>query len=131
MFRLEKRKIFLLYQYYLIGNIPNFTSENEKDEKRLIWFSDCLKKGKNLSEKIDKKLKIGWDFSRLPHLEKSILIYATYELFSEQNSQYIKSIISQIINFSKVYLETSKYAYINKVLDLLVKEETTLLKKEV
>lgn len=59
MFRLEKRKIFLLYQYYLIGNIPNFTSENEKDEKRLIWFSDCLKKGKNLSEKIDKKLKIG------------------------------------------------------------------------
>ena len=125
MFRLDKRKSFLLYQYYLLGNISNTTNENEKDNERLIWLKGCLEKEKFLRGKIAKKLKVGWEFSRLPPLEKSILLYATYELLFNQTTNYAKVIIDQVVNFSKVYLEEIKYKYINKILDLLINEEKT------
>ena len=125
MFRLDKRKIFLLYQHCLLDRINSEEGEEEsiKNIERITWFNNCLEKEKFFSEKIAKKLKVGWEFYRLPPLEKAILIYACYELFSEQNSKYVKLIIDQVINFSKVYLEEIKYKYINKVLDLLIKEE--------
>lgn len=123
MFRLDKRKIFLLYQYYLLGGVREERSENEKDQARLVWLENCLKKEKFLGEEVAKKLKVGWEFSRLPPLEKSILIYATYELLFNQIPSYSKLIIDQVINFSKVYCEEVKYKYINKILDLLIKEK--------
>jgi len=61
----------------------------------------------------------------LPPLEKAVLTYATYELFSAQDSNQVKMLIDQTINFSKVYLEENKYKYINKILDLLFKEKNT------
>lgn len=127
MFRLDKRKIFLLYHYYLIDNFFNHKSGDyidEKEQKRFFWFKDCLKSKDFLQEKIAKKLKTGWEFSRLPPLEKAILTYATYELFSAQDSNQVKMLIDQTINFSKVYLEENKYKYINKILDLLFKEKS-------
>jgi hypothetical protein len=59
MFRLDKRKIFLLYQYYLLGNIQKTEDDNEKERERIIWFNNCCEKEKFLSEKIAKKLKTG------------------------------------------------------------------------
>ena len=126
MFRLDGRKIVLLYQYYLLGNIQKIEAENEKEGERIIWFDKCLEKEKFLSEKITKKLKTGWEFSRLPPLERAILTYATYELLFGKNANLSKMIIDQTINFSKVYLEEGKYRYINKVLDLIIKEEEFL-----
>lgn len=127
MFRLDKRKIFLLYHYYLVDNFFNNKSEDyvdEKEQKRFFWLKDCLKNKNFLQEKIAKKLKTGWEFSRLPPLEKAILTYATYELFSAQDFSQVKMLIDQTINFSKVYLEENKYKYINKILDLLFKERS-------
>jgi len=121
MFRLDKRKIFLLYRYYLLGEVQKTESESEKE--RIIWLNQCLEKEKYLSEKITKKLKTGWEFSHLPPLERAILTYATYELFFGKNSDLGKMIISQAISFSKAYLEEDKYKYINKVLDLISKEK--------
>ena len=126
MFRLDKRKIFLLYHYYLLGKIAETEDENEKEREKIIWLNNCLEKEKFLSEKINKKLKIGWEFSRLSPLEKAILTYASYELLLGKNIDLAKMIIDQTINFSKVYLEEDKYKYINKVLDLLIKEEKIL-----
>ncbi|CAH1755695.1 7432_t:CDS:2 [Entrophospora sp. SA101] len=83
----------------------------------------AIEKEKFLSEKINEKLKTGWEFSRLPPLEKAILTYASYELLVGKNIDLAKMIIDQTINFSKVYCEEEKYKYINKVLDLLTKEE--------
>ncbi|WNE40408.1 MAG: Transcription antitermination protein NusB [Mycoplasmataceae bacterium] len=125
MFRLDKRKIFLLYQYYLLGNTSNTSEEveSEKEKNRIIWLNECLKKEKLLKEKINKKLKAGWDFSQSPPLEKSILIYSAYELISGKNTDLEKMIIDQTINFSKVYLEEEKFKYINKILDLIIKEK--------
>ena len=123
MFRLDKRKIFLLYHYYLLGGIQKTEDENEKERERIIWLSQCLEKEKYLSEKITKKLKTGWEFSHLPPLERAILTYATYELFFGKNNDLDKMIISQAISFSKAYLEEDKYKYINKVLDLISKEK--------
>ena len=102
MFRLDKRKIFLLYHYYLLGEVQKTESENEKERERIIWLNQCLEKEKFLSEKITKKLKIGWEFSHLPPLERAILIYATYELLFGRNIDLSKMIIDQNINFSKV-----------------------------
>ena len=126
MFRLDKRKIFLLYHYYLVDKFFNnkrVDNLDEKEQKRFFWLKDCLKNKDFLQEKIAKKLKTGWEFSRLPPLEKAILAYATYEIFSAQDFNQVKMIIDQTINFSKVYLEENKYKYINKVLDLLFKEK--------
>ena len=123
MFRLDKRKIFLLYQYYLLGKVQKTEEEDKKAKERIFWLAKCCEREKFLSEKIAKKLKIGWEFSRLPPLERAILIFAAYELLFGQNPNYPKMIIDQVINFSKVYLEAGKYKYINKVLDLLIKEE--------
>ncbi|MCE8169411.1 MAG: hypothetical protein I3273_04805 [Candidatus Moeniiplasma glomeromycotorum] len=123
MFRLDKRKIFLLYQYYLLGRIQEIEAESEKEKSRIIWFNKCCEKEKFLREKIAKKLKIGWEFSHLPPLERAILIYATYELLVRKNANLYRMIIDQTINFSKSYLENGKYKYINKILDLLSKEE--------
>ena len=58
MFRLDKRKIFLLYHYYLLGSVQKIESD-DKEKERTIWLSKCLEKEKFLSEKITKKLKIG------------------------------------------------------------------------
>jgi transcription termination factor NusB len=125
MFRLDKRKIFLIYQHYLIGNLSNSIKEceNEKEKNRISWFNECLKKEDLLKEKINKKLKAGWDFSQSPPLEKSILIYSTYELFFGKNIDLEKMIIDQVINFSKVYLEEEKFKYINKILDSMIKDK--------
>ena len=126
MFRLDKRKIFLLYQYYLLDKSFNSNKSvknlDEKEQKRLFWFNNFLKEEVYLREKIAKKLKDGWEFSRLPPLEKAVLTYAVYELLLAQDLNQVKMIIDQTINFSKVYLEEGKYRYINKVLDLLFKE---------
>jgi len=133
MFRLNKRKIFLLYHYYLSVNFFNSKSVDnldEKEQKRLLWINDFLKEETYLREKIARKLKIGWEFSRLPPLEKAILTYAAYELLSTQDFSQVKMIIDQTINFSKVYLEEGKYKYINKILDLLFKEKNTIETKK-
>jgi transcription termination factor NusB len=63
----------------------------------------------------------------LPPLEKAALVYASYEIFFNPGI-LVPSLINKIIEFSKKYLETEKYKYINKVLDLLFKsspEKTT------
>ena len=127
MFRLDKRKIFLLYHYYLLGEIQTTSqNENEKELERVVWLNQCLEKENLLVEKIAKKLKTGWDFSHLPPLEKAILTYATYELLLGKNAELAKMIIGQTINFSKVYLEENKHRYINKVLDMINKEVNPL-----
>ncbi|CAG8833034.1 23367_t:CDS:2, partial [Gigaspora margarita] len=63
------------------------------------------------------------NFSRLPPLERAVLIYAAYELIQTQNSPVRKMIIDQTINFSKAYLEAGKHKYINKNLDLFWKKK--------
>ena len=119
MFRLDKRKIFLLYQYYLLGKVGKSEEKTVKEQERVIWLANCLKKENFLRAKISKNLKENWTFDRLPPLEKALLIFATQELFFGSNPNYGKVIIDQTINFSKVYLEEGKYRYINKNLDLL------------
>lgn len=130
MFRLNKRKIFLLYQYYLLGNISDNIGEendNEKERERIVWLNDCLKKEEILKKEINKRLKIGWEFSQLSPLERSILVYSTYELLFGKNTELDRMIIDQTINFSKVYLEEDKFKYINKILDLMIKEKLSLV----
>jgi hypothetical protein len=65
MFRLDKKKIFLLYQYYLLGS-AHFSDtsllaleEGIKNRERIVWFNNCLKREKFLRERISKKLKAG------------------------------------------------------------------------
>lgn len=124
-FRLDKRKILLLYHYYLLGSIQKVESEG-KEKERTIWLNKCLEKESFLSKKINENLKVGWEFSFLPPLERAILVYASYELLFGENNYLFKMIISQTINFSKVYLDEDKYKYINKVLDLINKERKNL-----
>ena len=131
MFRLDKRKIFLLYQYHLLGIIQKTKEESEKEKERIAWLNKCLEKEIFLSKKITTKLKVGWEFSYLPPLEKAILTFASYELLFGKNNDLAKMIISQTVNFSKAYLEESKYKYINRVLDLVSKGEKTMADNQI
>lgn len=124
-FPVEKQKIFLLYKYYLLSNdkwLEKEKIEDEKQKARITWFFNCLEKEKYLIEQIEKKLKTGWEFSRLPPLEKALLIFSSYEIIFQKDVP-IPLLIDQAVIFSKKYLEEEKYKYINKALDLISKEK--------
>ncbi|CAG8764401.1 6644_t:CDS:2, partial [Racocetra fulgida] len=72
MFRLDKRKIFLLYQYYLLGEVDETRLETSKDQEH------------HLQGKIAQNLKE---------------VFAAYELVRAQNSSVRKMIIDQTVNF--------------------------------
>lgn len=118
--RLDKKKIFLLYQYYLLGE----TNPEGIKEEAVNWFNNqFLAKENFLRQKVAQQLKSTWEFSRLPPLEKAILIYGAYELLLEHKESHSNLVINNLINFSKAYLEKEKIGYVNKVLDLLAKEK--------
>ena len=131
-FFIDKYKISLLYKHYLLDDLNwleplQKQPQTNKQKNRITWFLTCLEKEKYLITEIEKRLKAGWDFSRLPPLEKAVLVYVSYEIFFNPDVS-APSLINQIIEFSKKYLEAEKYKYINKVLDLLFKsspEKTT------
>ncbi|CAG8506265.1 10172_t:CDS:2 [Gigaspora margarita] len=110
-----------------IEAIKNDKDMSQEDKEKILRvLKESFEKEKLLSKKITEKLKTGWEFSLLPPLERAILVYATYELLLGKNTDLGKMIIDQTVNFSKAYLEENKYKYINKVLDLLVKEGKNL-----
>lgn len=124
-FFVDRYKISLLYKHYLLGDLNwlepiQKQPQTSKQKSRIDWFLTCLEKEKYLIAEIEKRLKTGWNFSHLPPLEKAVLIYASYEILFNPNI-FVPALINQIIEFSKKYLESEKYKYINKVLDLLFK----------
>jgi len=126
-FFLDKQKISLLYKYYLLEDLSwlepaKEQAQTEKQRAKIDWFLACHEKEKYLITQIENKLKKGWSFSRLLPLEKSVLVYATHEILFAKEI-FIPSLINQIVEFSKRYLEEDKYRYINKVLDLIYKCE--------
>ena len=121
MFRLDKRKIFLLYQYYLLGQAGKVAVLDSQIIARQEWYTRCLACETYLREKITTYLKEDWQFAALPPLEKAILIFAAYELVEGEKKALALPIIDQTINFSKVYLTADKFKYVNKVLDRLWK----------
>ncbi|KLL04099.1 MAG: transcription antitermination protein NusB [Mycoplasmataceae bacterium CE_OT135] len=131
-FFLDKQKISLLYKYYLLGDLSWLEPakeqvQTEKQKAQIAWFLNCWEKEKYLITQIESKLKTGWTFSRLPPLEKAVLIYAAYEIFFAKGV-FIPSLLNQVVEFSKRYLENDKYKYINKILDLIYKSK---MQKEV
>ena len=126
-FFLDKQKISLLYKYYLLGDLSwlepaKEQAQNEKQKAKIAWFLTCYEKEKYLITQIESKLKKGWSFSRLPPLEKSVLVYATHEILFVKEI-FIPSLINQIVEFSKKHLEDDKYKYVNKILDLMYKSK--------
>ena len=124
-FFLDKQKISLLYKYYLLGDLNWLESakeqaQTEKQKAKIAWFLTCYEKEKYLITQIESKLKKGWSFSRLPPLEKSVLVYAAHEILFVKEI-FIPSLINQIVEFSKKHLEDDKYKYVNKILDLMYK----------
>lgn len=95
----------------------------EEDKELSKWIKQFKTQEIKLQKNIEDKLKTGWTFSRILPLEKAIMMYAAKEIEAHK-PQSSKPIIDQIINFSKAYLEENKYKYINKVLDLFIKELT-------
>jgi len=126
-FFLDKQKISLLYKYYLLGDLSWLESakeqaQTEKQKAKIAWFLTCYEKEKYLITQIESKLTKGWSFSRLPPLEKSVLVYATHEILFVKEI-FIPSLINQIVEFSKKHLEDDKYKYVNKILDLMYKSK--------
>lgn len=126
MFRLDKRKIFSLYKYYLSGEIDDKKTkedfyENNKEKERKLWLVSFLKRRELIDSRISKLLNNGWSLERLPELERATISFAMNELlFNDEN--FPKVVINQTINFSKSYLGKNKYKYLNKILDTVLKE---------
>lgn len=120
-FSFEKEKIFLLYKYYLL-NDKSWIKEEKNEKGQIDWLLGCLEKEEKLIAEIKKRLKEGWEFFRLPPLEKSILVFGSYEILYQKKVP-TPLLIDQMIIFSKKYLEKDKYKYINKILDLITNEK--------
>jgi len=128
MFRLDKRKIFLLYQYYLLGYTTEVeknedTKDNEKQFSRKKWFISFIANENIINESIRKYLNNGWTLARLPELERAVLGFAVFEIVVSSRKSPYKIVMDQTINFCKTYLDKKKYRYVNKVLDFIVKEK--------
>jgi len=54
MFRLDSKKIILLYQHFNVKRV-----EEESKKERVLWLAKCCEKEKYLGEIINKKLKTG------------------------------------------------------------------------
>ena len=101
MFRLDKRKIFLLYRYYLLGKIEKTGDENDKEKERIVWLDKCWEKEQFLKEKIEKYLSNIKDFQ-----SKKIIIKKVNKL--------IKKIIKVIIKIIKKIISRKRINLFNK-----------------
>ncbi|WNE41557.1 MAG: Transcription antitermination protein NusB [Mycoplasmataceae bacterium] len=132
----KRSRVLLVYHYFLLEenerdfdefiNLQLTLSENDdKFLNDLNWFKDFKSQKEDILEKINNNLKKDWSISRIPALEKSILANAIYEIknssFNNEKSYFL--IINKAIDFSKKYLDFEKFKYINKVLDIVLKEE--------
>lgn len=125
-FRLDKGKIFFLYNYYVSKKIGidlffflrknKIITYNNKNIE-FLWIFDIISKEDLLVNLISNNLKKGWIFNQLFTLDKAILIYSSYELIFKNRSYLFKMIISQVINFTKVYSDEDSYKFINGILD--------------
>lgn len=124
-FKLNKYKIFFLYNYFFFKNskINFFFSfkENEilncGDPSIFFWFVNILNNETLLINIIQHNLKRNWLFDRLFNIDKAILIYSIYELLFNKEKYFFKIIISQVVNFTKVYSEENSYKFINGILN--------------
>jgi transcription termination factor NusB len=128
MFRLEKKKIFLLYRYYLFGNtcaVFKGEAEPSNGEKKELrdWFETILTREIELKSNVSANLNPSWEFVDIPPLEKAILIFGANEILFLADPEDFPRIVDQIINFSRSYLEENKFKYINKNLDMIFKGE--------
>lgn len=126
MFRLNKKKIFVVYQYYLYTPLAKRAksflfplSNSKKKDEIFAWRKEFLSQEEKLRKDIENKLKSSWIFPRILPLERAILMYTAYEVSTQPH--IAKVILDQAINFSQTYLEKDKHKYINKILDLFTK----------
>jgi transcription termination factor NusB len=139
---LKRSDIIIVYYYFLITdkglNFKNFVNLNISlnkeelliDHDKIIWLNDFKKKEKKILGKIENNLKSGWDLSKIPIFEKALMATSLYKIEKviidkkEINNAY--EIINQAVEFSKKYFDFENYKYINKVLDVITKKETSI-----
>lgn len=132
----KRSRVLLVYHYFLLEEneidfeeFINSQLELNKNEDKFLndinWLKNFKFQKKDILEKINNNLKKDWSISRIPVLEKSILASAIYEIknssFNNVKSYFL--IINKAIDFSKKYLDFEKFKYINKILDIVLKEE--------
>jgi transcription termination factor NusB len=139
---LKRSDIIIVYYYFLITdkglNFKNFVNLNISlnkeelliDHDKITWLNDFKKKEKKILGKIENNLKSGWDLSKIPIFEKALMAVSLYKIEKviidkkEINKAY--KIINQAVEFSKNYFDFENYKYINKVLDVITKKETSI-----
>ena len=105
--------------------IKDMVKEELSPESNVFQFSlELLKNTLTHLEEIDEKIKkysLNWDFSRIAILEKSILRLAIYEILFSSTPDVI--VINEAIELSKKFCEIKTSAFINGILNSLVKNK--------
>ena len=100
--------------------------ENFDAPERLFGYTDELVRGTTdkrpaIDEKLN-KVSRKWRVERMPRVDRSILRLACYEMYFAKNPLPPKAAITEAIELAKRYGEDESPAFVNAVLDSLIKQ---------
>lgn len=103
-----------------------FWSDKKKfDEWQEPIFKFIFNNFEKIIENIETNLDKNWKFNEISNFEKSILLVACGEFFS--NTTPIEIVISEAVKTTKIYSQIENYKYINSVLDKVFNKNSTKL----
>lgn len=134
---LKRHRVIELYHYFLtkdgainfadfaVSTYPLDAEEEITSYHERTWIDDFRKQEFMILGKLEQNLKNGWSLSKIPAFEKALLATALYEIkqLPVGDKQDAFNIIDQAVHFSKKYFDFENYKYVNKILDIIVKEQ--------
>jgi len=106
--------------------ILTFSWLDKKYDEATIDFARLLVKGtqedlQNIDDHIKRQLE-HWDLDRVSYVDRAILRFSTYSLFS-QDDVPDTVIINEAIDIAKIFGSDDSYRFVNGVLDGIRKEK--------
>lgn len=123
---IREKAVIAIYQYLLIGAMPEEILEYLKSDKNLCkekdeleycatFIGNVIKNIDTYRQEITNYLKDTWPIDRLSTMELAILIVGTHELVTVHTDK--KVVINEAVELTKKYCDVQSYKYINGVLN--------------
>ncbi|MDP4144801.1 MAG: transcription antitermination factor NusB [Bacillota bacterium] len=106
--------------------LEHFLEENEEETKDLDikYIEKVLEGVQQYKEELDSKIEanlVNWKFNRISKINLAILRISIYEMIYEEDIPKTVS-LNEAVELSKKYAEEKSYAFVNGVLDKVMKQ---------
>jgi N utilization substance protein B len=109
-----------------VGDVLAFNWLDKQYDEATIDFARLIVKGtlddlQNIDDHIKRQLE-HWDLDRVSYVDRAILRFSTYSLFSQEDVPDTV-IINEAIDIAKIFGSDDSYRFVNGVLDGIRKEK--------